>query len=356
MKNVRIIAYHLPQFHTVEENDLWWGKGFTEWTNVRRAKPLYKNHQQPKTPLGNNYYNLLEKKTVNWQAELCNSFGIFGFCYYHYWFSGRKILEKPLENLLEWKDIDQKFCFCWANHDWNRSWEGTRKLLIEQTYGGEEEWQAHIAYLLPFFRDRRYIRIDDKPIFVIYDSQSVPNLEARLSFYQRVSKENGLPGIYFISSRNSRSQAPCSPSMSAEVLREPGYTWSQLHLSRFVNRLKRALGVGVSKIGYRRIQSRILKNYEPTNRTILPGIFVRWDTTPRHGKRGTVMVGASPKTFFEFLEKFRMRLQHDVVFVNAWNEWAEGMYLEPDEETQFEYLRVLSRAFLEDPSIGGVEE
>ena len=164
-------AFFLPQFHEIPENDEWWGKGFTEWTNVKDAKPLYKGHQQPKHPMNNNYYNLLHKNVVEWQTELMNKSGLDGFIYYHYYFTGKKLLEKPAENLLKWKDIPQRFFFCWANHTWNRSWEGKKTILLEQTYGTKDDWEKHFQYLLPLFKDDRYEKRDNKPLLMIFISQ-----------------------------------------------------------------------------------------------------------------------------------------------------------------------------------------
>ena len=201
---MKIIAYYLPQFHEVKENSEWWGKGFTEWVNVKKAKPLYRNHKQPNLPLENNYYDLLNKESVIWQTKLANEYGIDGFCYYHYWFKGKKILEKPAENLLKWKDILQNFCFCWANHDWKKTWNGTNQILIKQEYGEEKEWEEHFQYLLSFFKDNRYIKIGNKPILMIFNAEAIPRVNERIEYYNKRCKEHGFEGIYIIESLNSK--------------------------------------------------------------------------------------------------------------------------------------------------------
>ncbi len=188
---MKILAYYLPQFHEIEENNKWWGKGFTEWTNVKKGKKLFKTQNQPFVPLNNNYYNLLNKETVKWQTELAKKYGVYGFCYYHYWFEGKKLLEKPVENLLKWKNIDQKFCFCWANHSWKKTWNGLNEILMEQKYGNEDSWNKHFDYLLQFFKDERYIKIDNKPIFMIFKLKDIKDINEMLDFFNKKCIENG---------------------------------------------------------------------------------------------------------------------------------------------------------------------
>ena len=175
---VKIIPFYLPQFHEIPENNKWWGEGFTEWTNVRKAKPLFEGHRQPKIPLDNNYYNLMDDNVKIWQAKIAKEHGIFGFCYYHYWFkNGRKLLEKPAEQMLQNQEIDIPFCFCWANENWSKNWDGgNREVIMEQHYGGKQDWEMHFQYLLPFFRDKRYITVHGKPIFVIYKPEQIIDL------------------------------------------------------------------------------------------------------------------------------------------------------------------------------------
>ena len=164
---MKIIALYLPQFHEIPENNEWWGKGFTEWTNVKTAKPSFKGQYQPRIPLNNNYYNLTDVRAQEWQAKLAKEYGIYGFCYYHYWFEGKMLLEKPAEIMLKNLSVDMPFCFCWANHTWLRAWaDKSNRTLIKQTYGTEEDWINHFNYLLPFFKDERYIKEDGKPIMV----------------------------------------------------------------------------------------------------------------------------------------------------------------------------------------------
>ena len=160
---MKIIAFYLPQFHNIPENDEWWGDGFTEWVNVKKAKPLFDGHVQPKEPLNDNYYNLLDDNIKIWQAKIAKEYGVYGFCYYHYWFNGKLLLEKPMEQMLNNKKIDIPFCISWANEPWTKAWVNEKKVLIPQSYGGVNEWKEHFDYLLPFFKDERYIKVHNKP-------------------------------------------------------------------------------------------------------------------------------------------------------------------------------------------------
>ena len=192
----KVLALHLPQYHRIPENDRWWGEGFTDWVNVRKAKPLFQGHEQPVVPLNNNYYDLSDTAAIRWQAQLAKQYGVYGFCYYHYWFSGRKLLEKPCELLLDHKDIDIKYCFCWANESWARTWDGKEHdVLMKQVYGGREDWTAHFDYLLPFFQDERYIRIDNKPVIFIYSCHRIADFDDVVAWWDELARENGFDGV-----------------------------------------------------------------------------------------------------------------------------------------------------------------
>ena len=194
---VRTIALYLPQFHEIPENNEWWGHGFTEWVNVKKAVPLFEGHQQPRIPLDNNYYDLSDVNVMRWQTELAKKYGIYGFCFYHYWFNGKKLLEKPVDNYLEAKDIDFPFCICWANEHWTNKWATENdRVLIEQKYGGREQWKEHFDYLLPFFKDSRYIYQDGKPLFVLYRPELVTRRREMLEYWNQLALENGKTSTY----------------------------------------------------------------------------------------------------------------------------------------------------------------
>ena len=185
-----VFAFYLPQYHQTIENDKWWGRDFTEWTNIKGAKPLFNGHNQPKKPLDNFYYNLLDINVMKWQGELARRYGISGFCVYHYWFEGKKLLHKPMEQLLEHKEIDFPFFFCWANESWTNAWAtsgGKPKMLMKQTYGNREDWDNHFNYLVQFFNDERYIKINNKPIFVIYRPEQIHNLNEMLDYLNELA-------------------------------------------------------------------------------------------------------------------------------------------------------------------------
>lgn len=338
MKN---IAYFLPQFHETEENNEWWGEGFTEWTNVKSAKPLYKKHNQPKKPL--KYYNLLNKETVEWQTNLSKENGIYGFCYYHYWFSGRKILEKPAENLLNWVDIPQKFMFCWANHSWKKTWNGTNELLIKQEYGHEDEWDEHITYLLNFFKDDRYIKKDNKPVFMLYSANTIDDLDKRIAYYNDRCIKEGFSGIYIIESMNNIKSTVSSDLSDAITVREPAVVLSAepklKKIQRYISsKYKKNYLYFVTKYKYEHLVTKsidIAKLYtKKIDKKIYFSVFTGWDSTPRHVRRGYVVVKNDEENqLYRYIKDIqKLGLDDDYLFINAWNEWSEGMFLEPESD------------------------
>jgi len=333
-------AFFLPQFHEIKENDLWWENGFTEWTHVKRAKPLFNGHKQPVVPLNNNYYNLLDKNTVVWQTELQKKYKIDGLIYYHYYFNGKKLLEKPAENLLRWKDIDQKFFFCWANHTWYRSDEKVkRKVLMEQSYGSKEDWKIHFEYLSEFFLDNRYEKKDNKPLFMIYD----PNFsqkEDMLCFFDEQCKQLGFDGICIIEMCKTKLlneidefEKNMSSISQFCFVGEPAASISERSIFRkFSDKLIKWIFSGPIIYDGNKVL-KIRDNLFFDN--ILQGILFEWDNTPRHGKHGYVITPLSKEIFFSYMDSLK---DDEYVFLYAWNEWAEGMVLEPTEKNRYKYL------------------
>ena len=356
---MKTIAMYLPQFHTTPENDAWWGKGFTEWTTVNGADVFFEGHNQPRIPLENNYYSLLEKKTMQWQADLAKKYAVGGFCFYHYWFGNdKKILEKPAENLLQWTDIDMPFCFCWANESWARTWSNlTSKnawankyemnydkesqsdgILLEQCYGDESEWKKHFEYLHSFFIDKRYIKIDNKPVFVIYKPNQITKLEAMLSKWNIWAKEVGLDGIYIIAA-NALSQR--WDNVQAYLVHQPLDA-----LTRVAGITKYRETEKFNQYSYDKIWNVILNHQYSTDYKMYIGGFVDYDDTPRHGVRGSIMSGGNPRKFQEYFDELvckNIKMGNELVFLNAWNEWGEGMYLEPDTINQYAYLEAVKQ-------------
>lgn len=356
---MRIIAMYLPQFHRVKENDAWWGEGFTEWTSVRSAERLFPGHEQPHVPLYGNYYDLMKPETMRWQADLMKRYGVDGMCFYHYYFKdGRKILEKPAENLLRWKDIDMPFCFSWANESWVRSWsrlsehegnpwsakfDGQRidekddGVLLAQEYGGVSAWRAHYAYLSPFFHDARYICHEGCPVFLIYKPDNIPCLKEMLDCWQELAREDGFPGVYVIGTNVREAE---EKGLSNSLLQEPQDTIARWYPQKYEND-----DHVMKSIPYDELWQRIIdKPVEPGQ---CLGGFSGYDDSPRRGHGAVVIKGRNPEIFgrrmYELLEKCQ---QNDApfLFINAWNEWGEGMHLEPDEAYGCQFLEALRKA------------
>lgn len=342
----KLIAFYLPQFHRIPENDEWWGEGFTEWVNTKKARPLFPGHDQPKTPLNENYYCLLDEDTQIWQANLAKQYGIYGFCYYHYWFNGKLLLEKPLENMLKNSKVDIPFCFSWANETWARTWDGREKsILIKQEYGGEKDWEEHFQYLLAFFKDPRYIKIAGKPLLLLYSASRIEHCEEMVEYWKKRICEEGFPGLFIAETLNGYQRDHALNNSSADVVFEPIYSLMYdlkkndifSKISRYLNS---RLGVGrVKKIDGKKVYKIIQKRKYLKDREIFAGTFPRWDNTARKGNRGVIFEGTDPDDFRDNLSKICQREDlGEFVFINAWNEWGEGAYLEPDQKSKYSYL------------------
>lgn len=351
MNNKKVLAFYLPQFHAIPENDEWWGKGFTEWRNTKKAKPLFSGHRQPRTPLNENYYNLLDSETQIWQSELAQKYGVYGFCYYHYWFTGKLLLEKPMENMLKDSRITIPFCISWANESWARTWDGNDKeYLIHQNYGGEEDWEAHLQYLLPFFRDKRYIKIEGKPLFLLYTACNIERCEEMIDYWQKRMQEEGFEGIYILETLNGIQKEHVLGNSEGDVVFEPIYTrCHEVKKNDLFSKIKRYLNYhyGIGKVArlntkdiYRLIEER---EYSAQRKTYI-GTFPDWDNTARKGNRGIVFTNSSPEIFKKHLEElFHKSNAEEFIFINAWNEWGEGAYLEPDQHYEYRYLEAIAQ-------------
>jgi lipopolysaccharide biosynthesis protein len=352
LANPRLIAFYLPQYHVIKENEMWWGTNFTDWTNVKKAVPLFKSHYQPRIPDNDNYYDLSDPRVMLQQADLAMNFGIDAFCYYHYWFNGKVLLEKPMENMLRQAGIKIPFCMSWANEPWTRAWDGRKgQVLIEQSYGEEQEWRSHFEYLLPFFKDSRYIKIDNKPLFAIYKTNSIPKRNDMFNLWNGLSLKNGFAGIYLAETLSGFQKHPCVYGSSAIIEFEPNYTLK--YDMPFIFLLKKAFDKllvklttrYVRKVDYRVVCCRSMRrNVVFEGRKTFLGCYTGWDNTPRKQNIGSVHVNSSPSMFKAFLheqiQKAR-RANSQFVFINAWNEWAEGAYLEPDKRNGTLYLQMI---------------
>lgn len=370
---MKAIAFYLPQFHEIPENNEWWGKGYTEWTAVKGASSHYAGQIQPNEPLHDNYYNLLDKKVMEWQSEISLKAGLSGFCFYHYWFKGKLLLEKPVENYLKWTDIKQNYCISWANDSWIRTWdtmkvsgnvwkeeEDTNKCkgndiyLIKQNYGNTKDWEAHFNYLLPFFKDDRYIRVNNRPVFIIYKPKLILKLDAMLQFWNKLACKSGLEGLYIIATNENEN---CGKNVSAYMMYEPSYTLK--FDDSLINRIRKKIFciTGNKKLLPKVYQydwhwNRILKRRISGKNKMYRGAFVNYDEAPRRGKKGIVYRGASPKKFYKYLYALNKQVEKDdFVFITAWNEWGEGAYLEPDKHFGFGYLKAIQKVLAEDRSM-----
>ena len=367
---MKIITFYLPQFHTIPENDMFWGKGFTEWVNVKKAKPLYEGHEQPKVPLNHNYYNLLDDNVMKWQAEIAKKYGIYGFCFYHYWIESRKLLEKPVENFLKNSSIDMNFCLSWANHSWTDSWNNTKRQLIAQTYGNQEDWENHFQYLIKFFLDKRYIKIDNKPLFIIYMPEDIPNLNEMLDYWSNKIMKYGFDGIcyayqyiyYDMDKKKDDSRfdygIEFQPAYGIADSRGSKNAALRKHIYRILSYMQKKINISINlntktnfeRISYDVVWQNILKRC-PNNDKKIPGAFSTWDNTPRKGHNGLIVMDSSPEKFQKYLSQQIKRARNvyhkDMIFMAAWNEWAEGNYLEPDEVWGYAYLEAIRFALEE---------
>lgn len=360
---MKVIAFYLPQFHSIPENDKWWGKGFTEWTNTKKGIPNFKGHYQPHIPFENNYYNLLDKETQKSQIELAKKYGVDGFCYYHYWFkNGKKLLERPIENMLHDSSVDMPFCLCWANETWSRRWDGSEnEILIEQDYGDINNWKAHYNYLSQFFHDKRYIKIKNNPILVIYKPNEIEQLEEKLNYWNELAKKDGFEKIVYMVQYPQFNQK-IEQLFDYTIEFEPQYTSDKARrkkMNTLINDPILFFNIGIARIlqamgirTYKKFSYKIVSR-NSSNRRLeykhLPGAFPNWDNTARKKLKSDIYHGSSPSLFYRYLcKQFKKRYDNgsspEFIFINAWNEWAEGAHLEPDEKYGYSYLSALKKA------------
>ena len=349
-------ALYLPQFHEFKENNDWWGEGFTEWKNVTEAKPLFTGHIQPKEPLNNNYYNLMDSETVKWQTKLANQYGIDGFIYYHYYFQGKLLMNRPAENLLKMKEIKQNFFFCWANHSWFKGKGKDRIQLIEQRYGDQKDWEAHFSYLLPFFKDDRYQKVNNKPMFMLYNANFSEKKEL-FDFFNQRCRDEVFDGLYLIETFSEEPTkdkidkfTKCLSNQTETIyIREPNASTSVYYkkkpLKRLADKLKREYKLPILKRTVPIIQGdslySIMLQYrfeETITKKVAHGVFFEWDNTPRHKSNGYVITAVTKELFSKYYHAIS---DDEFIVINAWNEWAEGMMLEPTKTDGYKYLEWL---------------
>ncbi len=343
-----LAAFYLPQFHPTPENDEFWGAGFTEWRNVVRARPAFPGHAQPRIPADLGFYDLRCLETQQAQASLAAEYGIGAFCYYHYWFNGRRVLHRPVDQMLGDRSIELPFFMCWANENWTRRWDGEDDhVLLRQSYSHADD-KAHIRSLLPYFEDERHFRIDGVPVFLVYRARLLPDPQRTAEVWRREAERHGLGGLHLctVESFGDERGDPESIGFDASVEFQPD--WLSLVEPEGRTRLRR-LGHKLGRrspwfdhriFSYEDLSRRMSHRAEPP--WLRYGcVTPRWDNSPRRASGALVLHGSTPELYGGWLQSIverANRLRHPLAFVNAWNEWAEGAYLEPDLETGRSYL------------------
>jgi hypothetical protein len=343
-EQVRVVAFYLPQFHPIAENDEWWGPGFTEWTNVAKARRMFPGHYQPRIPGELGFYDLRLPETREAQAALARQYGISAFCYWHYWFGdGRRILERPFDEVLRSGRPDFPFCLGWANASWTGIWYGAPgRVLVEQRYPGEQDYRAHFEAVLPAFNDPRYLRIDGRPIFYVFDPAGLPDAERFLELWRGWAAEAGLPGLFVIGQTWTRQRSSSAGFDAFAPEWTPLRTIRRRDLAR---RLARKLGL-VPVRSFRRVAESM--PFEIVDGPSVPIVLSGWDNTPRSGTAGVVLHPPDPAIFEAQVARAVSRVmsrEHSgprIVLVKSWNEWAEGAYLEPDLRYGRSHLEALA--------------
>jgi len=345
--NARILAFYLPQFHPIPENDRWWGKGFTEWTNATKARPLFRGHYQPRLPADLGYYDLRLAESRAAQAALARQYGVEGFCYYYYWFAGRRLLERPFDEVLQSGQPDLPFCLCWANATWTGVWHGEPdRILVEQTYPGENDHKAHFAELLKAFRDPRYATVEGRPIYVIHRPLDIPDLGRLIADFRSMANRAGLSGLHIVGVTPHRIWNPAQFGLDALVLQRMPALDGHIPWRFPLTKLRAKLGrKRLTIVRYKDWLDHLVPS-EVRKLEYYPCLLPNWDNTPRSGMDGLVLEGSSPELFRYHVRHALAQIQHKpsehrLLFLKSWNEWAEGNYVEPDQRFGHAYLHVL---------------
>jgi len=349
-ETVRVLSYYLPQFYPTPENDEWHGRGFTEWTKVQSANPLFYGHYQQRVPHKDiGYYSLISSEMLKKQVELMKCSGVYGQIFYHYWFTGKLILEKPAQMLLADKSIEMPFCFCWANENWTRKWDGNEnEILLGQEYSEQDAIQF-INYLIPFFKDERYIKIDGRPVLYIYRSASIPDFGVYKKAWQKICAENGVKTPFVVAVLTRDTKSPIEHDMDAGCERVL-HDWTNGNVKEIKNQLLPYWPINGSVLSYEKVADYYINQPPITDFTYFRSIIPSWDNTPRYGSEAFIVHKSTPEKFQEWLEELivdaEARLPEDrrFVVVNAWNEWAESAVLEPDGRFGYAYLNSIGRA------------
>ncbi len=356
MHKARVLALYLPQFHPIKENDLWWGKGFTEWTNVGKARKHYFSHYQPRVPADLGYYDLRVPESRQAQADLAREYGVEGFIYWHYWFgNGKRLLERPFDEVLESSNPDFPFALAWANTSWKGFDYGTtgRNVLIEQLYPGEDDYKEHFYSILPALKDKRYITVDNRPFFMLFQPYQLPDPSKFIALWQSLACENGLKGMHFVAQTDNPKNIDELISMGFNAVNVVrlfhGFDKERSIVVKLFSKVASLLfDRSFNIVDYTKASRHWVG---PEDRIVhcYPSIFPGWDHTPRSGNKGAVLNKSTPKAFGKHVSQVLSEIvdkpeQQKIVVLKSWNEWAEGNYVEPDLRWGREYLEALYKA------------
>ncbi len=367
MNPVRAIAFHLPQFHPIAQNDQWWGKGFTEWTNVTKTKPSFPGHYQPHLPADLGFYDLRLPEAREAQAALAKQYGIHGFCYYHYWFNGQRLLERPFHEILKSGEPDFPFCLCWANENWSRRWDGCdQEILMGQNYGDDDDID-HIRWLVGAFRDPRYIRIKERPLLMVYKLSHLPNPARTIELWRKEANAQGVGELFICNVEAAADEHGLVQKCGLDAAVEFAPDWVVLPPKKRANtlthqlsrrprlqKLAAQLGLAQPWLNQHRVFSypELMKNMlgkKPVDYLRFPCVTPSWDNAARRQSDATILEGSSPELYQKWLsaavKKAKLAQPEDpIVFINAWNEWAEGNHLEPCQRYGHAYLEATREA------------
>lgn len=354
--DIRLIAFYLPQYHQIPENDRWWGEGFTEWTNVRKAEPLFPGHYQPHVPGQLGYYDLRDARVRSAQAELAREHGIHGFCYYHYWFNGKRLLEFPLNEVLRTGKPDFPFCICWANENWTRRWDGADQEIIMEQHSSDVDSLNFINDLIPAFRDKRYIRVNGKPLLLVYRTGLLPDPHRTSEIWRDAMHKAGIGDLYLSRVENfMHGEEPNPEDLGFDAAVEFAPYWKSIGgrvNPQDASRIEESLSEeGPRAYDYEHCMAYMLQRDYPSYK-FFRGVFPTWDNSPRRKFEPTVIINSSPEKYQRWLSRIirqtvdRYSADERIVFINAWNEWGEGCHLEPDVIHGMKYLEATRDALL----------
>ena len=351
----RFIAFYLPQYYPIPENDKWYGKGFTEWTNVAKAKPLFKGHYQPHVPADLGFYDMRLPETLLSQVKLANDYGVDGFCYWHYWFgNGRKLLAEPFDRLLQEKDINIEFCLSWANGSWiANKWSDSagKQIVMEQLYPGKNDMIEHFYDVLPAFKDKRYIKVNGSPLFAIHEPLQVPDIEWMIKKWNELAEKEGIPSIYFVAkdryctNKKALKELGFNSIYDMNILRvhnnQDFFTKARLKIQRRLFHLP-------TVYKYKDAANKMLID-EDKEDDVIPVIAPNWDHSPRSGSRQVMFHDCKPQVFQDLVERTieinsKKPEEKNIIIIQSWNEWGEGNHLEPDLKYGLGYLEAIKRA------------